>query len=73
MGFGQFVDHVGQLATAPIFKAVDFAAAVGDQAFVAFEHGWNLLALIGMDQKHDFIMTHELSLWIELPTASCVV
>jgi hypothetical protein len=32
-----------------------------------------LLTLIGMDQKHDFIMTHELSLWIELPTASCVV
>jgi hypothetical protein len=37
---------------------VDAAAARGDVAFVAFDHGGHLLALIGMDDKYDFVMPH---------------
>jgi hypothetical protein len=44
---------------------MNLAASSGDHALVALQHGWNLLALIRMDQQNDFIVTHERSLWIE--------
>jgi hypothetical protein len=37
---------------------MDLATAIGNESFVTLKHGGNLLALIGMDQKYDFIMTH---------------
>src|SRR4051794_28212877 len=64
VGLGQLLDQVGHLATAPVFHAVHLAAGGGEDALVAFQHGRNLLALIRMDQEHDFIVTHWNSLWI---------
>jgi hypothetical protein len=37
---------------------VHLAAFGLDQALVAVEHAGHLLALVRMDQEHDFIMTH---------------
>ena len=50
---------VGKLPTAPVLETMDLAAAGGDDPAVALDHGRDLLALIRMDQKHDFVMTHE--------------
>ena len=61
---GELLDHVGHLATAPVLDPVHLAAAGGDGGLVAFQHGRNLFALIGMDQEHDLVMTHGVSLWI---------
>jgi hypothetical protein len=58
MRFGEFVDHVNQLAPTPVFNPVDFTATGHDHAFVTLQHGWNLLALIWMDHEYDFVMTH---------------
>ena len=69
MRLGELVDQVGQLAAAPIFHAVHFAAAGGDHALVALQHGWNLFALIRVDQQDDFVMTHADSLWMKPPVA----
>jgi hypothetical protein len=41
-----------------------------DHALVAIDHRRNLLALVWMDQKHDFIMPHCISLRIKPPVAS---
>ena len=60
--FVDFVDRVSQLAAAPIFQAVDGAAGFGNHGFVAFNHSGHLLALIRVNDKHDLIMTHVISL-----------
>src|SRR5690606_18287518 len=49
---------IGELAAAPILEAVDLAVATLDQRLVALDHGRHLLALVRMDQEHDFVMTH---------------
>ena len=54
----ELLDHVGQLAAAPVLDAVHLATGSGDEALVALQHGRNLLALIRMDQQNDFIVTH---------------
>src|SRR6476661_6036150 len=59
---GELVDLVGQLAAAPVLDTMHLAAAGGDHALVTLQHGRNLLALVRVDQQHDFIMTHGLSL-----------
>ena len=41
---------------------MDDAVILGYQCFVAFNHGGHLLALIGMNDKHDLVMTHVISL-----------
>jgi len=61
---GELLDHVGQLPPTPILDPVHLAAAGGDGGLVAFQHGRNLFALIRMDQEHDLVVTHEVSLWI---------
>ena len=58
VGFGKLLDQVHQLATAPIFHTMHSSAAGGNHAFVAFQHGWDLLALIRVDQQDDLVMTH---------------
>eukprot|EP00952_Eustigmatos_sp_NYUAD-ZCMA_P011620 47116-Eustigmatos_ZCMA.PRE.1 len=62
MGFVDLVDRVSQVTTAPIFKAMHSTAAFGHEAGVALDHGGDLLALIRVDHKHDFVMTHGISL-----------
>src|SRR5690606_38534414 len=59
VGLDQVVDRIGQLAAAPVLEAVDLALAALDQRLVALDHGGHLLALVRMDQEHDFIVTHE--------------
>src|SRR6476661_3311559 len=59
---GELVDLVGQLAAAPVLDTMHLAAAGGDHALVTLQHGRNLFALVRVDQQHDFIMTHGLSL-----------
>src|SRR5436305_4279376 len=61
----ELLDQVGHLATAPVLHPVHLAAAGGDDALVAFQHGRNLLALIRMDQEHDLIVTHVGSSWVQ--------
>ena len=69
VSLGEFVDHVSQLTTAPVFDAMDFAAAGSYTVFLTFDHGSNLFALVRMNDKYDFIVTHVCSLWtlIKLP------
>ena len=55
-------DRIRELAAAPVFEAMHRAAAGGDHAAVALDHGRNLLALVRMDQKHDFVMPHQVLL-----------
>lgn len=65
VGLGKLVDLIGQLAAAPVFDAVHLAAAAGDHALVALEHGGHLFALIRVDEQNDFVMTHSDSLWMQ--------
>jgi hypothetical protein len=61
----ELLDGIGKLATTPVFKTVNLSAVAGDDSLIAFDHGGHLLALIGMHNKHYFVVTHELhSLWI---------
>ena len=58
VGLVDLGDRERELATAPVFEAMDRAAARGDHAAVALDHGRDLLALVRVDQEHDFVMTH---------------
>ena len=62
--FVQLGDGERQLAPAPVFQAMDGTAVVLDQGAVTFQHGRNLLALVRVDQKTDFVVSHCDSLWI---------
>src|SRR5690606_31810238 len=62
MRLDQVVDRIGELAAAPVLEAVDLALAAFDQRLVALDHGRHLLALVRMDQEHDFVMSHVFSL-----------
>ncbi len=52
------VDRVGELAASPVFEAVQLAVARADRLPVALDHRGHLLALIGMDDEYDFVVTH---------------
>src|SRR5689334_22124604 len=65
MRFGELLDHVGHLAPTPVFHTVNNAAAAGDDALVALDHRRDLLALVRMDDKYDFVMTHANSFWTD--------
>ncbi len=65
MSFVDFVDRVCQLAPAPILTTVNNTAGFGHHAVVAFNHGRNLFALVRMNQKHDFVMSHCFPFWIK--------
>src|SRR5579863_5568214 len=56
--FVNFGNGEGQLAPAPVLETMHRAAAGTDHAFVAIDHRRNLLALVRVDQEHDFIMPH---------------
>src|SRR5690606_21606913 len=58
VGLDQVLDRIGQLAAAPVLEPVDLAFAVLDQRLVTLDHRRHLLALVRMDQEHDFVMTH---------------
>jgi hypothetical protein len=60
-----FVDRVGQLTATPVFSTVNGTAGTGDHALVFFDHGWHLFALVRMDQKHDFVVSHCVPFWLK--------
>ena len=62
-------DGVGELAPAPILDTVHLAVAGRYQTLVALEHGWDLLALVWVNQKYDLVMPHTCSLWVMPPAA----
>ena len=62
MGFVDFVNGVGQLASTPIFEPVNLATVGGNHALIPLEHAGDLLALIRVDQKNHFVMSHCVSL-----------
>ena len=55
-------DRVSELSAAPILFAVDASAGALDHAAVALHHRGHLLALVRMDQKNDFVVSHRNSL-----------
>ena len=57
MGLVDLRDRECELPAAPVFETMDRTAARGDHAAVALDHGGDLLALVRVDQEHDFIMT----------------
>ena len=52
----KLLNRIGELPAAPVFEAVHYAAALGDDALVALDHRGHLLALVGMDDKDDLVM-----------------
>jgi hypothetical protein len=73
MGLVDLLDRIGQLAAAPVFQTVDIAAFGSDQRAVTLYHRGHLLALIGVNDKHDFVMTHCISLWLKPPAKLNIV
>ena len=69
----ELFDRVGELATAPVFDAVDLTALFGDERLVALDHRGNLFALIRMHNDAKFVVTHLASLRKKLPRASLLV
>src|SRR5690606_26509389 len=59
MCLDKLLDGVSQLATPPVFQAMDLAAITGDGRLIALDHGGHLLALIGMHNEHYFVVTHK--------------
>src|SRR5208282_5094591 len=64
VGLVNLGDRIGELPAPPVLEAVNDATAGGDQAAIALDHGRDLLALVGVDQKHDLVMSHVYSLWL---------
>jgi hypothetical protein len=58
MRFMHFLDGVSQLQATPIFHAMNVAILGCDLGFVTLDHGGHLLALIGMNEENDLVMTH---------------
>src|SRR5690606_33039455 len=52
------VDRVSQVTAAPVFETVDFTAVDFDSIGVTLNHCRYLFALIWVNQKNDFIVTH---------------
>src|SRR3972149_2550804 len=61
------LDRVSQLAAAPVFQTVDKTALGRDQCAITLDHRGHLLALIGMHDKNDLVMSHYISLWLKPP------
>ena len=64
MGFVELGNGESQLAAAPVFQAMNRSVIALDQAAVTFQHGRNLLALVRVDQKTYFKVSHCDSLWV---------
>ena len=53
-----FVDGMRELPSAPVLLTMDLSLGAFDHASVALEHRGDLFALVRMDQKHDFVVSH---------------
>ena len=57
MGLMNFIDRMGKLVSSPVFLAMDVTVSALDHAPIAFHHCGDLLTLVRMDQKHDFVVS----------------
>ena len=53
------LDRVRHLPAAPVFQAVNPAAMAGHHRAVPLDHAGDLLALVGVHDENDFVVTHE--------------
>ena len=67
MGLVQLLDRIRQLTPTPVFQAMNLAAMASNVGLITFDHGRHLLALIGVNDKHNFVMTHGCSFWLKPP------
>src|SRR5690606_945127 len=51
------LDGMGELPSAPVLLPMDLAAGALDHVSIALHHGRHLLALVRVDQKHDFVVS----------------
>jgi hypothetical protein len=58
MSLVDLTDGMCQLTPAPVLFPMNLTTGALDHAPVALEHGWHLLALVRVDQKHDFVVSH---------------
>ena len=58
MRFMNFLNQIGKLTAPPIFHAMNLAIFRGYNAAVAFDHCRYLFTLIRMNNKNDFVMSH---------------
>ncbi|CFO08902.1 Uncharacterised protein [Bordetella pertussis] len=58
VGLDQLLDGIGQLTATPVFQAMHRAALAGDKRLIALDHGGHLLALVGVNDEHYFVVTH---------------
>jgi hypothetical protein len=65
--FVDLLDRVSQLAATPVFQTVDMTVLAGHQRAITLDHRGHLLALIGMHDKYDLVVSHYISLWIKAP------
>ena len=65
-------DRIGELPPAPVLETVNPAVAAGDRRAIPLDHGGHLLALVGMHDEYDFVMTHaDCSFWSVGAAARC--
>jgi len=57
MGLVDLGDGIGELAAAPVFHAVHFAAFGLDHRAITLDHRRHLFTLVRVDQKHDLIVS----------------
>src|SRR5690554_2341645 len=62
MSFMDIINGISQLATAPVFLTMNFSTIFFDQFGITLNHTADLFALVWMDQKHYFVVTHRCSL-----------
>jgi hypothetical protein len=67
VGLVNLVDGISQMATAPVFKAMDRAITGLNHFAIFLNHRGDLLALVRMDHEHDFVVSHWYSLWLIQP------
>ena len=58
VGLVDFLDRIGELPPSPVLQPVNPAARAGHHRAIPVDHRGHLLALIGMHDEYDFVMTH---------------
>jgi hypothetical protein len=52
------LNQIGELAASPVFQAMNLPILGGYHATVPLNHRGHLLALIGVNNENDFVMSH---------------
>jgi hypothetical protein len=57
VGLVNLIDGVGKLSPAPIFFSMDPSLGALNHGPITLHHGGDILTLVRMDQKHNFIVS----------------